>query len=226
MLLQKPQAVIFDMDGLILDTEPIYRMAWQQAAIELGYSMSDDEYLCYLGRRSADCKVLLAETYGSHFPLDDFFTRGCEVFEGHIASNGIPAKAGLYELLDFLDSHQIAKAVATSTGRSNALSYLGALADRFESIVTGDEVNQGKPAPDIFLLAAKRLGLAPEQCLVLEDAHTGVQAAYAANIPVIMVPDLRPPSDSEIARAACVCSSLHEVKALLMKHSAADGAVD
>lgn len=217
MLLHKPQAIIFDMDGLILNTEMIYRMAWQQAATELGYGMSDDLYLCFVGRRTADCKSLLVETYGSSFPLSDFIARGVLLYQEHVKNYGIPTKSGLYELLDFLDACHVPKAVATSTGRTNALLALGDLSSRFRPIVTGDEVTQGKPSPDIFLLAAERLQIVPQHCLVLEDADAGVQAAHAAGIPVIMIPDLKQPSAQIIAQAAGVCSSLQEVRALLME---------
>jgi HAD superfamily hydrolase (TIGR01509 family) len=203
------------MDGLILDTEPVYRMTWQQAASEYGYSMSDEFYSGFIGRRTADCTEILFETYGRDFPLSAFLERGDQLYQEHFKNNGIQTKPGLFELLDFLDSSHIPKAVATSTGRADALLCLGHLASRFTHIVTGDEVYLGKPAPDIFLLAAGRLRLAPQQCLVLEDADAGAQAAYAAGMPVIIVPDLKPASAETVEKAACVCTSLYEVKEVL-----------
>jgi HAD superfamily hydrolase (TIGR01509 family) len=216
MLTHKPQAVIFDMDGLIIDTEIVYRMAWQQSAADLGYSMSDDLYSSFAGRRTIECEAILFETYGSKFPLSDFLTKSDRLYLEHVKRYGISTKPGLCELLDLLDTRHIPKAVATSTGRVNALLCLGGLANRFTLIVTGDEVTKGKPAPEIFLLAAARLQLVPQQCLVLEDSDAGVQAANAACIPVIMVPDLNHQSAQVAAKATCVCSSLYEVKELLM----------
>ena len=216
MLAHKPQAIIFDMDGLIVDTEIVYRMAWQQSAADLGYRMSDDLYSNFAGRRAVECESILFETYGSKFPLSDFLTQSDRLYQEHVERYGISTKPGLCELLDLLDARYLPKAVATSTGRVNALLCLGGLVNRFTLIVTGDEVTQGKPAPEIFLLTAARLQLSPQQCLVLEDADAGVQAAHAAGIPVIMVPDLNRPSAQVAAKAACVCSSLHEVKDLLM----------
>src|SRR5687768_1530401 len=111
MFLHKPQAVIFDMDGLILDTEIIYRMAWKQAASELGYSMDDDLYLCFVGRRTIDCEAILIDIYGNSFPLSDFLTRGFQIYHEHFESHGISTKPGLHELLDFLDACHLPKAV-------------------------------------------------------------------------------------------------------------------
>lgn len=215
MRLHRPKALIFDMDGLILDTESVYRMAWQQAASEYGYRMSDEFYSGFIGRRTADCTEMLFENYGRDFPLSTFLKRSDQLYREHFNNNGIQIKPGLFELLDFLDNSHIPKAVATSTGLANALLCLGQLASRFTHIITGDEVNLGKPAPDIFLLAAGRLRLAPQQCLVLEDADAGVQAASAAGMPVIIVPDLKPASAQTVEKAVCVCTSLHEVKEVL-----------
>jgi HAD superfamily hydrolase (TIGR01509 family) len=215
MLEHKPQAVIFDMDGLILDSEVVYRTAWQQSAAELGYRMSDDLYTSFAGRRTVECEAILFEAYGSKFPLHDFFKRSDQLSQEYVERYGISTKPGLSELIDLLDARHLPAAIATSTGRANALLCLGGLADRFTLIVTGDEVTQGKPAPEIFLLTAARLRLMPQQCLVLEDADAGVQAACAAGMPVIMVPDLHRPSTRVAAQATRICSSLHEVKDLL-----------
>lgn len=217
MLAYKPQAVIFDMDGLIIDTEVVARTAWQKAAAELGYLMDDDLYSRFVGRRTRDCRAMLIEAYGGAFPLSDFLVRSERLCQELLDRHGIPIKPGLYELLELLDSQGVAMGVATGSNRADAFLSLGALASRFKQIVAGDEVVRGKPAPDIYLLAATRLQLAPRQCLVLEDAALGVQAAHAAGIPVIMVPDLIRPSPSTVDMADAVCLSLHEVKYLLAK---------
>lgn len=211
MLENPPQAVLFDMDGLMLDTEAVYCLAWQRSAAEFGHTMTDEHYLSFVGRRAVDCHDILYGFYGHDFPLPDFLRRGCEIYEEYFACHGVPHKQGLGELLDTLDELRIPKAIATSTERPNALFCLGDLAGRFEEIVTGDEVPEGKPAPDIFLLAARRLNTAPARCLVLEDAEPGVRAAGAAGIPVIVVPDLKPPSPLMLEIALGVCDSLHDV---------------
>jgi len=220
MLLHTPGAVIFDMDGLMLDTEVLYRQVWRQAASELGYVLSHESYLGFVGRRAADCHEVFRATFGTDFPLSHFLARGETLYQEHIHQYGVPRKTGLLELLDDLDERGTPKAVATSTERTNALKHLGPLADRFNSITTGDEVQEGKPAPDIFLLAAERLQVPPPQCLVLEDSEAGIAAATTAGMPCIMVPDLKPASEQAIAQAAGICASLHEVRTYLQSSAA------
>jgi HAD superfamily hydrolase (TIGR01509 family) len=207
-------AVIFDMDGLMLDSERIYRAAWQRAAADLGYPMSDALYELSIGRTIADGQALVAEALGPGFPLSAFQRRWTGYWR-ELQAAGIPPKPGLPELLRALDAARIRRAVATSTLREEALRTLGNLAAGFHALVTGEEAPLGKPAPDIFLLAARRLGIAPARCLVLEDSEPGVRAAHAAGSAVILVPDLKLPSPEVAALAWQVLSSLHEVRALL-----------
>jgi HAD superfamily hydrolase (TIGR01509 family) len=209
-------AVIFDMDGLILDTEPLYRRVWQAAAGECGYRLSDAYFLRLVGRRSADCRRMLLEDFGPQFPLERVLD--CARRHHKRAFNGpIPLKSGLIELLDDLDRRRLRRAVATSTDRRRASTQLGAagLLERFEHLTTGDEVEHGKPAPDIFLAAASKLGVPPNHCLVLEDSEPGIAAAHAAGMMPVMVPDLLQPCDTTRMQCRAVLPSLHQVCALL-----------
>ncbi len=187
----------------MLDTEPAYRVAWQQASAECGYDLPDPLYFTLIGRSRIEGEEMLMNAFGPEFPLDEFhaacFRREAAVFE----TTPPLKKPGLDELLDLLDSHNVVKAVATSTVRETAVTQLAAagLLDRFEAVATGDEVENGKPSPDLFLLAARRLGVRTVDCLVLEDAEAGVIAAHSAGMMVFMVPDLRPPSP-EVKRLA------------------------
>ncbi|MCE0498402.1 MAG: HAD family phosphatase [Methylacidiphilales bacterium] len=204
-------AIIFDLDGLMLDTETLARSMWRKSGDELGYPINDELYNRLVGRTQADCDAILLEQLGSGFPFQSMREHIAFHWARHIEQHPVPRKPGLLELLHFIDASGIGKAVATSSRKLNALQKLGELALRFDIIVTGDDVARGKPAPDIFLFAAGQLQQSPAQCLVLEDSWPGVQAARTAGMDVIMVPDLAPPHD----QATHVCASLHEVLAFL-----------
>jgi beta-phosphoglucomutase-like phosphatase (HAD superfamily) len=210
-------AVIFDMDGVILNSEPIYREAWRKAAAELGFAVSEDLYARVVGRNDRDSEAIVASVFGDQFPLDDFRGRWRGHWNSHLRDHGIPVKTGVAEILDFLDERGIRKAIATSTIRRSALQCLGDLSRRFDAIVAGDEVKRGKPAPDIYLLAAERLDTGPKHCWVIEDAEAGVEAAHAAGMKPIIVPDLRQPSAEICALAECVCESMSEVHEVLAR---------
>lgn len=197
------RAVIFDMDGLMLDTEPSYKIAWQRAALECGYPISEDLYFDLIGRTRIDGENILFGAFGPDFPLESFRAACARCEAAVFAERFPPPKPGLDGLLSLLDSHNILKAVATSTERPIATAQLAGLnlLDRFSALTTGDEVENGKPAPDIFLLAAAKLGTEPSACLVLEDSGAGVVAAHRAGMQVYLVPDLKPPSP-DVARLA------------------------
>src|SRR5215510_10915283 len=184
------------MDGLMLDTESIYKRAWQNAAVECGYTFDDDFYFTLVGQPNPACEAAVLERYGAGFPLPRFRTRWPELWRADVECSGIPTKPGLNELLSFLDENQIPTAIATSSDQEFTTFSLHAagLDGRFSRIVTGDQIVNGKPAPDIYLESARRLGVEPQRCVAIEDSDTGVLAASAAGLVVMMVPDLKPPS--------------------------------
>jgi len=211
------EAVVFDMDGLMLDTEPLYKAAWQRASAELGYELDDPAYVKLIGRPTADCEQELLAQFGERFPLDMFRSRWAGLWRVAAADQGIPTKPGLQELLAFIEERGLPAAVATSSEVDYATFSLrqAGLADRFDVVVTGDQVARGKPAPDIYLEAARRLGVEPRCCIALEDSEAGIVAAAAAGMVVLLVPDGVPPSAAAAQTAYRVCDSLREARDLI-----------
>ena len=207
-------AVILDMDGLMLDTECIYKRAWQKAAAECGYMLDDNFYLTLVGQPNPACEAALVDRFGGEFPLADFRDHWSGLWRTEVETSGIPTKPGLFELLSFLREHKVPVAVATSSDRDYlSLSLRAAgIETPFDQIVTGDQVARGKPAPDIYLESARRLGVAPDLCIAVEDSDAGVLAASGAGMTTVMVPDLKAPSREARDAAYRVVASLVEAR--------------
>jgi len=214
---KRPGAVIFDMDGLMLDTERLAPAAWSDAARAVGVEFDMTLLPSMVGRNFRDCNALIVERHGEAYPTAELMRAWHVAYDAIVARDGIGLKPGLVELLDWLEREDIDKAVATSTRRDRAQAKLAqtGLLHRFTALVGGDEIARGKPAPDIFLLAAERLSRPPQDCVVLEDSEPGVRAALAAGMTPIMVPDLHPPSPALLAIGPLVLASLELVPAHL-----------
>ncbi len=213
-------AVIFDMDGLMLDTEHLYKSAWQRAASSLGYVLDDSFYFTLVGRTNDVGEAALAERFAPDFPLAAFRQRWEELWraEVEVEAERIPQKPGLTELLDYLSERKMPVAVATSSDRQYAdfsMKAAGLDLASFAQVVTGEQVANGKPAPDIYIEAARRLGIPPARCLALEDSDAGILSASGAGMIAVMVPDLKPPSQAARQAAFKVLTSLGEVADLL-----------
>jgi HAD superfamily hydrolase (TIGR01509 family) len=219
-MLRKPvEAALFDMDGLLLDTEVLYIEAMQQAARSLGREMALDFCHSMVGVPARECTLMIEAYYGEGFSIEEFRGRFYELLHG-LLDAGIPLKPGVVELLDFLAGRGLPLAVATSSERRTAerhLSHAGLL-DRFTVLVTRDDVEHPKPHPDIYLEAARRLGAAPERCIAFEDSNIGLEAAHAAGAMAFMVPDLLQPLPEIRARCVDVLPDLHAALRLLRQH--------
>ena len=211
------RALILDMDGLLLDTERVSKWAWQSAANELGFVIPDEIYFWCVGRSSLDVDRILSNNLGDDFPISEARRRRFELVDSVFARDGVALKKGAGELLDLADSLNMPYAIATSTRKQRAilrLNHAGVL-NRFRSLVAGDEVSKGKPNPEIFLLAAHTLNTPPSHCLVFEDSDSGIEAATAAGMKSVLVPDQKPPSIEATEQASYICSSLVEASGIL-----------
>lgn len=206
-------AVIFDMDGTLLDTESVFRTIVFDVCTELGFEMTDNVHMSMVGSSHETTNKLLIEAYGVSFPYALFDER-CRVIMRERSHGGVPVKRGARELVAELKARDIPTAVATSSRNPHAQHHLAAagLLDLFDTVVTRDDVVNPKPHPEPYLMAAKRLGVDPLLCLALEDSHAGVRAAHAAGMQTVMVPDLVHPSDEIRALGIAVVESLEHVR--------------
>jgi HAD superfamily hydrolase (TIGR01509 family) len=214
-LISNIDAVIFDMDGLIFDTERPIRQAVLDAAIAVGFEMPEAFYQTLIGVPGVESDELIKTHFGPGFPFDAF-DNTCRAAIARAFGEGVAVKPGAAELLGELHARRMPLALATSSGRNHAERHLGAADLRrfFDAIATRNDVSRGKPHPDLFLKVADDLRVPPERCLVLEDSHNGVRAAHAAGCLPIMVPDLLEATDEMREKCVLIANDLHEVRTL------------
>ncbi len=211
-----PQAVIFDMDGLLCDTEVVYRDAMTAAAAERGREMPMPLFLSLVGLPSTTADQKIVDHYGDGFPFAEFDRRVSELVV-EACEVGIALKTGVVEILDHLDGLDLPRAIATSSSHRSVEAHLGksGILPRFHAVIARGDYVSGKPSPDPFLRAAQRLGVAPQSCLALEDSHNGVRAASSAGMMTVMVPDLLEATDEIRSLCTAVARDLHQVRAWL-----------
>jgi len=217
MTLPRPvAAVVFDMDGLLFDTEKLYAQAALSAAKAIGCELSLDVFHRLVGTTLQENRRVLVEHYGESWPFDEMRV----VWDRHfkvLAEADLALKPGALALLDLLDELALPRAIATSSSHATVTHHLSShdLGDRFHHVVAHGDYLAGKPAPDPFLKAAERLGVDPRDCLALEDSLNGVRSASAAGMMVVMVPDLIQPTDEIRGMCTVVAASLLDVPVLV-----------
>ncbi len=206
-------AVIFDMDGVLLDTETLYRTAMSSACADLGLQMADHLHLSLIGTPRDLGDALLTAHFGDKFDIDRYHTT-CRAHFARLCEPAIPLRPGVDQLLAYLRQQRITFGVATSTRRTTAEAQLATagILEHLAVLVTRTDVTYGKPHPETFLKAAEALNARPANCLALEDSHNGVRAAAAAGMATIMIPDLLAPIPEIEALCVAVLPSLVDVQ--------------
>ncbi|WP_295209598.1 HAD family phosphatase [Ruminococcus sp.] len=207
------KGIIFDMDGLMVDTEKLLTRFWGEAAAFYGFNMTKEHVLGIRSLAAKYAEPRLKGIFGDDFDYQKVRRKRIELMNAYIEANGIEKKKGLDELLDYLASTDLKLAVATATDLQRTKMYLSSINifDRFDKVICGNMITNGKPAPDIYLTAAKALELAPRECIALEDSPNGIRSAYDAGAMPVMVPDLsQPDEDTKKLLFAC-CDDLSQV---------------
>ena len=212
------KAVLFDMDGLIFDTEGLYKKSWQYAVSEQGLVLTDEYYQSFIGVRDAECESLLEVKFAEQFDMERFRQVRDDMLTAERAK-GIAYKDGFETLFSWLKGREFKCALVTSSTLPQVLHHFinDDYLSLFDVVITAEKVKKGKPAPDCYRLACQQLAIAPAECLVLEDSNNGMRAGLEAGCYAVMIPDLLRPDEDVAQRATSVVSSLTEVKQFIQK---------
>lgn len=207
------EAVVFDMDGVIFDSERAVMNCWLELAQKYNIKDIEKPYFACVGTTMTRTREIMLETYGEDFPYDEYARESSLMYHEKYDGGKLPMKPGVMELLSYLKEKGKKIALASSTRRetvTNQLRWAGII-DYFDVIICGDMVERSKPAPDIFLKACQELGVSPENTYAIEDSYNGIRAAHAGQLRPIMVPDLLEANDEMRGMAEYVCDNLNEV---------------
>jgi HAD superfamily hydrolase (TIGR01509 family) len=209
----KLKAVIFDMDGLLLNTEPVYRRSWTTAAEKLGYSIPDDFYDSLIGVPNSKGEKILGQYFGTNFPAKDFGISWRSIFKKILTEEGVAEKPGTREILKAVKQLNLKTAIATSSSRKEFEGNPAALklADHMDAIITCDDVSKPKPDPETYLHASFKLNAQCTESIAIEDSNNGMRSAISAGCRAVMVPDLVDPEADIATSAFKIVNSLFEV---------------
>lgn len=207
------KAVIFDMDGLMFDTERLAAQFLIQAGMEKGLLIGEEFLSRIRGGSKEEAENWFHKCYGTSYDYWEIRNRKTTLLRAYLDTHEIPVKKGLTELLDYLGTHKYKVILATSTQKSYTKQYLlsAGVRDCFDDLICGDMVSRYKPDPEIFLKAAEKAGAQPFECVVLEDSLNGIEAAVRGGFFAVMVPDISRPSKELQEKLAAECENLLEV---------------
>lgn len=211
------KGVLFDMDGVVLDTEKLYTRFWREAALALGYPMTVEQAMGMRSLNSEAGQAKLESYFGPGISRAALRDKRIELMNEYVQTHGVEPKPGIYELLDYLQKAGIPTAITTSSPMRRVHRYLDplGLTERFGRLCSGHDVPHGKPEPDIYLHGAAKLGLRPEECLALEDSPAGILSAYRAGCRAVMIPDQDQPDENTVPLLFAKADSLTDIISLL-----------
>ena len=211
------KAVIFDMDGVIFDTEKVYLDIWIEVFEKYGYKMTKELYVNVMGTGRKNVIKTFLENFGDDLPIEKMYEEKDNQLFYRIENQGIPLKEGVKELFSMLKEKDYKIALATSAKRERVEKQIKDkwLKESFDAIVCGDDVEKGKPSPDIFLKAAKEIDVEPENCFVVEDSPAGIKAAFSGGMKGIHVEDLKVADEEILKYCQKNFKNLQEIKKYL-----------
>ena len=215
------RAVVFDMDGVLFDTERLCQDSWMAVAEKKGLPGMKEVFTQCIGRNANDSKRIVLNAYGEDFDYQTFREETSVWYWDFIEKNGLPVMPGAEKLLGWLKEHDWVVGLASSTRRPTVLRNLelSGFSSYFSSVITGDMVEHSKPLPDIYLIACGELGVKPEETYAIEDSPNGIRSAYAAGMKTLMVPDMLKPDEEMRQLSFRIMENLDQVLEFFMKES-------
>lgn len=215
--MKKCSAIIFDMDGVIFDSERLVLECWEKVTQMHHMQAITEALTACIGTNAQKTREIVYDYCGEDFPYDELAKEASAIFHEKVDSEGLPVKSGVRELLDYLKESKTPIAVASSTRVEVVTMELkqAGLYDYFQVVMGGDQLKRSKPDPDIYLMTCERLGVAPEETYAIEDSYNGIRSSYSAGMRPIMVPDLLPATEEMKEKSVAVLKDLLQVKDFL-----------